>query len=1020
MRETKTIVLFAAIFAVSGFAGLIYESIWSHYLKLYLGHAAYAQTLVLAIFMGGMAVGAWVASLSSGRWKNLLFVYALVEGVIGLLALVFHETYHAFLQLAYSAVLPSIDSVAGVQVFKWTSAALLILPQSILLGMTFPLMTAGIIRCAPHFKGRVIAAFYFANSIGASVGVLVSGFLLIDWFGLPGTIKTAGILNLLIAAIVILLLRKLPLSSSALDGESQQQPGPVLDNKLIYFYLLLALATGMASFIYEVSWIRMLSLVLGSSTHAFEMMLSAFIFGLAMGSFWLRKRIDTLRHEVRFLAYAQLLMGFFALMTLPLYNSTFDIMQWVIRNVDKTDQGYWFFNLSSHGLAMLVMLPTTFCAGLTLPLITHILLRTGYGEKSIGHVYAFNTVGAIVGVLLTIHVFLPSLGLKYTLVSGALIDIVLGILILLRYMKTAQLKNKGNKIKQYSPALAAVVCLLLMATVVDFNSFKMASGVYRHGNFYTPENAELLFHQDGKTASVDLVRVKSNNEVSIITNGKPDASINVAASGAPSPDEATMILAATLPLSIRPESRQAAIIGLGSGLTTHTLLSANQLASVDTIEIEPAIVQAAKGFGSRVSNVYNDPHSHIYIDDAKSYFSTRNKKYDLIISEPSNPWVSGVASLFSREFYGLVSNYLADDGVFTQWLQLYEIDMRLIASVMKALSQEFSDYAVYAANNNDMIIIARKSGHLGDPTGRVFDFPMLARALARIRVRNVQDLQLRKLGDKNYLDPLFGSYDIRFNSDYYPVLDLNAIKARFMRHNAMQILTLKDDPANTFAMLRNHKPIATQTKLTPSRFYYPSDLGYAAMLVREFLIYNQVPRQFYKLPDIMKKSVMHLRSIMADCSALPNEQVSLMSIDYVAKALTPFLTSDELNYIWTSLLSSHCLDSYSPLLKKRLLLNKAIAESDAREMSLLATELLQNNIFPGDQVLYAGMVGYLSSKQYQQAEQLWQQYSSQVPVDEKHQLLVRLIKAHVASGLETQVQSQEQPQEQSLPSTAMR
>lgn len=1005
MRETRTILLFAALFVVSGFAGLIYESIWSHYLKLYLGHAAYAQTLVLAIFMGGMAIGAWIASLAGSRWKNLLFVYALVEGIIGVLALVFHETYDAFLQLAYSSILPAIDSIAGVQAFKWTSAALLILPQSILLGMTFPLMTAGILRYAPHLKGRVIAAFYFANSIGASVGVLVSGFLLIDWFGLPGTIKTAGLLNILVAAAVMVLLRQLSLPSAAKELEPEPAFEEFLSDKLISFYLLLALATGLASFIYELSWIRMLSLVLGSSTHAFEMMLSAFIFGLALGSFWLRKRIDRLRHEVRFLAYAQLLMGFFALMTLPLYNSTFDIMQWIIRNVDKTDQGYLLFNLSSHGLAMLVMLPTTFCAGLTLPLITHILIRAGYGERSIGRVYAFNTVGAIAGVLLTIHIFLPVLGLKNTLVTGALIDIVLGVLILLHYMKKADVSGARTKFKQYTPAAATVACLLLVAATVDFNSYKMASGVYRHGNFYTPENADLLFHKDGKTASVDLVRIKADNEVSIITNGKPDASINVSANGAPSPDEATMILAAALPLAMKPASRQAAIIGLGSGLTTHTLLSANQLASVDTVEIEPAIVNAAKGFGPRVSNVYDRPESHIYIDDAKSYFSTHNKQYDLIISEPSNPWVSGVAGLFSSEFYGLVSNYLTDDGIFTQWLQLYEIDMPLVASVMKALSQRFEHYAVYAANNNDIIIMATNGDSLGMPSRRVFDFPELARELARVRVRNVQDLQLHYLGDKAYLDPLFASYDIRYNSDYYPVLDLNAIKTRFLKRDAMQILTLKDDPVRTYGLWRNQGPAGEVTQLTPNRFYYPSDLGYAAMLLREFLVNDRVGRQYYKLPNMMKHSAMTLRAAKKDCAKMPREQPLLTAIDYIAKTVTPFLSAAELESIWDAIMSSSCLDRYSPLVKQRLLLNKAIARGETGKMSRLATALLQQHIVPADQVLYAGMVARLALNQYQQADQLWQQYGGGVPVDEKHQLLLRLIKAHVHAGMQALAKS---------------
>ena len=990
MSVTRVILVFAAVFAVSGFSGLIYESIWTHYLKLYLGHAAYAQTLVLTIFMGGMAIGAWIASFAGSRWKNLLIVYALVEAIIGVLALVFHESYDVFLRMAYSTILPSIDSVYGVQVFKWLSAALLILPQTILLGMTFPLMTAGIIRHAPEAKGRVLAVYYFANSMGASIGVLVSGFLLVDWFGLPGTIKTAGLLNIAVALLVISLVKKYALTAAPATNVVSDTDSKTSD-RLVYFYLLLAFATGMASFIYEVSWIRMLSLVLGSSTHAFEMMLSAFIFGLAIGSFWLRNRIDRLKQEVKFLAYVQLLMGFFALLTLPLYNSVFDMMQWVVTNVDKTEQGYVLFNISSHALALLVMLPTTFCAGLTLPLITHLLIKSGYGEKSIGNVYAFNTVGAIIGVLLTIHWLMPAMGLKNSLAVGAVIDIVLGILILARYLRSGR---QSINSRQFIPAGVAVICLLVTITVVEFNSYKMASGVYRHGNFYSPDNAELLFHKDGKTASIDLVRVKTNNEISIITNGKPDASINVSFSGVPSPDEATMVLAAALPLSIKPDSRQAAVIGLGSGLTSHVLLSAGQLDSVDTIEIEPAIVEAAKGFQPRVSNVYNSSKSHIYIDDAKSYFSTHNKKYDLIISEPSNPWVSGVANLFTKEFYQLVSNYLVEGGVFAQWLQLYEIDMTLVASVLKAMSQQFDDYAIYAANNNDIIIMARNHSKIGSPSENVFRSPMLARELSRVRVQNIQDLLLRKIGDKQYLDPLFQSYDIRYNSDYYPVLDLRAIKARFFQRDAMQIITLVDDPVNSYAILSNVRPPQLQTSITPSRFYYPADLGYAAMIIRDLILNNRIDRQFYKLPEAMKQSVMNMRAMTTDCNAAVDEQVLHVSLAYIARSISPYLAPAELTAIWTKIQSSPCASQFVQSIQQRLALNIAISNADAQGMSQLSEVLLSKNSNPKDQLLYAGMLGHLGLGQKQQAGQLWDTYASQIHVNAKSELLARLLNSH--------------------------
>ena len=194
-------VLFAA-FTLSGFSGLIYESIWTHYLKLFLGHSAYAQSLVLAIFMGGMAIGAALAARRSHRWGNALRAYALCEGLVGLLAVGFHPAFTAFLDLAYDSVIPGLGSADAVLAFKWTASAALILPQSILLGLTFPLMSAGVLRRFPDAPGASLSMLYFTNSIGGAAGVLMSGFVLIDRIGLPGTIVTAGVINLLLASWV--------------------------------------------------------------------------------------------------------------------------------------------------------------------------------------------------------------------------------------------------------------------------------------------------------------------------------------------------------------------------------------------------------------------------------------------------------------------------------------------------------------------------------------------------------------------------------------------------------------------------------------------------------------------------------------------------------------------------------------------------------------------------------------------------------------------------------------------------
>ncbi|HSQ03541.1 MAG TPA: fused MFS/spermidine synthase, partial [Burkholderiales bacterium] len=448
------------IFAVSGFSGLIYESIWTHYLKLFLGHAAYAQSLVLVIFMGGMAAGAWLCGRLSQRWRNLLIGYAIVEGVIGFAALVFHPLFTTIVDLTLDHLIPSLGSATAVAGAKWAIGAALILPQSVLLGMTFPLMSAGLLRRFPDKPGSRIATLYFANSIGGAIGVLASGFWLIRWLGLPGTIALAGGLNILLASAVTALARGHSEPASR-DVENHDRQ----DDRSISLTLLLIVAalTGLSSFIYEIGWIRMLSLVMGSSTHAFELMLSAFILGLAIGGLWIRRRIDRIASPVTFLGYVQIVMGLSALATLPLYNGSFTVMQWLMSALPRTGAGYADLNLASHAIASAIMLPAAVCAGMTLPLITYSLIRTGVGERSIGMVYGVNTIGAIVGVLCAVHLGMPLLGLKNLIVAGAAVDIALGLLLLSYCVKRIGVS------KPSAALIVAVLAIGLSLSIVRFD-----------------------------------------------------------------------------------------------------------------------------------------------------------------------------------------------------------------------------------------------------------------------------------------------------------------------------------------------------------------------------------------------------------------------------------------------------------------------------------------------------------------------------------------------------------------------
>ncbi|MFV2056677.1 MAG: spermidine synthase, partial [Thiohalomonadales bacterium] len=822
-------------------------------------------------------------------------------------------------------------------------------------------------------------------------------FLFIAWLGLPGTIQLAGFINITIALCVWYLIKVKHIKEIPAQTLSVNPEGETVKSNPRWSLILLGIAffTGLASFIYEIAWLRMLNLVLGSSTHAFELMLSAFILGLALGGLWIRNRIDNIAKPKQFLAYVQIAMALLALLTLPAYSLTFDAMQWIMTNTPKTEQGYWLFNISSHLIALAIMLPATFCAGMTLPLLTHLHIKQQHAEKSIGYIYALNTLGAIAGVLLAIHVIMPSYGLRNLVIAGVSVDLILGLGLL--FSAGSLLTGTKRKIPQRFPLGVAVVGTGIYFVVifsVEFDAYKMASGVYRHGHFYSVADSELMFHKDGKTATVDIVHLRANNEVSIITNGKPDASINMHPQGLPSPDEATMTLLAVLPLAHKPDGRQAAVIGLGSGMSSHVLLSSQQFQRVDTIEIEPAIVEAANYFRPRVENVYAHPSSRIQIEDAKTFFSTQNKQYDIIISEPSNPWVSGIASLFTDEFYRLVNRHLNDTGVFAQWLQLYEIDMDLLASVMKGIGNQFNDYRIYAANNNDLVIIASHSGRLSDITDYVFTRTALNQQLRRIRINQLQDLQLHYIGDKKVLAPLFADFPLAMNSDYFPVLDLNAVKARFLQRDAMDLFAFKHDALKTTSWFDGVIKEGGVTNITPSRYFHVTDQSFAAMLIRDAILYDKLGRQYVKLKPEIRQSVNDNKRLLLSCTKKIDEQTAIQQFFMLADSIAPYLSNLELNNIWQLFLQSTCYADYPETLKLWLQMFTAVSTQNASLLHQSAQRLEKQRLTKKQRnlVIRAAQLAAPKTTSSRQAEAI--STTTNDGTDQAERLLSRLVDVH--------------------------
>lgn len=798
------------IFFLSGISGLVYESLWSRYLKLFVGSAATAQILVLALFMGGMSLGSLLAGRLSARIRKPVLAYGLVEGLIGLYALAFPFLYDAITRLCYDVLFPAVGG-GGVTLVKWSAAASLIAAPCILLGTTFPLMSVGILRRDRERSGEILSFLYFSNSFGASLGALISGFFLVPALGLPGTLAGAAVLNL---AIMLVCLRERgreadrPIdvaaqTTRASEADSPSARGPML----VRIMLAIALGTGLSSFMYEIAWIRMLSMVLGSASHSFEVMLSVFVLGLALGGLWVRKRMDKFERPELTLGIVQVVMGAAAVATIPLYRLGVLGVGGVFWYSDQYMQderttGLWIgFNVVRYLVCLIIMLPATFCAGMTLPLVTHVLLRRGQPEAAVGQVYGVNTLGAIAGAVLAGLVFLPLIGLKATIVLGALVDMALGLWLIARESAMRPTKQVRSLVR--STAVATVAVAIIGFGILDVDPRTLAAGVFRRGTVRMHDDYQVRLHVDGRTATVTVTQdVARDGYHTLYTNGKPDASIRtdrwpegreLSEGPALAGDEPTQLLLGIIPLMARPDARVAATIGMGSGVTSHTLLASPKLERLDTVEIEPFMAEGAKLFHPVNRRTFEDPRSNIIFDDAKAYFAAAEAKYDIVVSEPSNPWVAGVSSLFTVEFYQEIKRYMADDGVLGQWMHGYELSDELLLSVLAAVDREFADYQIYRVGNRDWLILAATQEHgVGELDAGALAWPEMAEEAAVLGIHDASQIGALLVANDELLHPFLA--DVTPNTDARPLLDNGAERARFFRSSAEALLELRFYP----------------------------------------------------------------------------------------------------------------------------------------------------------------------------------------------------------------------------------
>ena len=402
-----------------------------------------------------------------------------------------------------------------------------------------------------------------------------------------------------------------------------------------------------------------------------------------------------------------------------------------------------------------------------------------------------------------------------------------------------------------------------------------------------------------------------------------------------------MVMAAALPLALHPNPARVANIGFGSGLTSHVLLASDVVSDVDIDRDRTVHGRGGRSSAScrALPATFDDPRSHIYFEDAKTFFAVHKKKYDVIVSEPSNPWVSGVSSLFSDEFYSQITRYLEPDGMLVQWIQIYETDLDIVLSVIKALAPHFEDFAIYNADDTNLLIVAARSGTLPRPDARLFASEAMRAELAKVGIDSAQNIEARYLGNKRLLLPLLASSGVPANSDYFPYVDLNAGRARILKRNAAQFAALGTLPVPFFELLTGAQSSRERTYFSPNAFSSRDSLVGQALALRD----AWETSQYDGLTPEAARAFLTLYTGKEQCRNEAVRRAWLDSVAYIGARTSTVLASKELKVIWDKIEASPCASELTAQERGMLDLFRATAMRDARGVAKAGSELFASD-----------------------------------------------------------------------------
>ena len=768
-------------------SGLIYEVAWVRSLELIFGTTTFAVATVLAAFMGGLACGSYFMGRLAPRWRSWhpLRLYALLEVLIAASALLIPFLLHALVPVYQSIWSWSHASFFSFSLLRLALCALVLLLPTLLMGATLPVVSR-FVSAAPEPRPedseptpaatqlgpRHIGLLYTFNTLGAVLGCAAAGLVLFPAIGLARTQWIAVLLNLAAAAGSWQLARLTASPSvdpevtanstdttgtSGAPGAEQTQNGGGLEGgpaRGVAWALVTAFAvSGFVAMLYEVAWSRVLVLVLGSSTYACTIMLTTFLLGLALGAGLITRWLKP--GTVPPLVASGLCQLVIAATT---YVSLVLVEQMPFYYL----KAYEAFEPSPRGLlgvqfllAMALMILPTLGLGAMFPITIQGLNPSGAkAARVVGWAYALNTVGAIAGSVLAGFLMIPQLGSQRTMLVGIAINGLLGLAL---WMSGTQ-----GALRRYRLLLGSVLLLLgggLFHGTPRWDPAVMSSGVFRYVRDYLglsqqafrerarKVTGEVLLFDEGLTCTVTVFR---NPEcLSLLVNGKPDASTPSGLSNPFDPnapglllDLPTQILLGQLPLLLAPRRDRTLVIGLGSGLTVGSVLT-HPVKQVDCVELEHAVVEGSRFFEEFNHRPLDDPRTRLVVNDARNHLLVTDQRYDVIISEPSNPWIPGAANLFTREFFEISRRKLSDDGVFCQWIQLYELQGEHFESILRTFTSVFPEAHLFRVNHDAMLIGSPRALGMAPTEWERRLTPRVREDLARIRVGSVEDLLAR-------------------------------------------------------------------------------------------------------------------------------------------------------------------------------------------------------------------------------------------------------------------------------------